>query len=734
MEKCIEFDQYLFGENECDTYEIHDLDFWVDRIVIYPSLRPLNLDKVVRLCVEYCKDQNFRKSLIRKSLCCPVLIYRLYKMGIFVMDDIRPMLIRQDAFIYCYYFKKYIKDFDFLMRKKTLPKEYGNDYFNNDNNVEEMIEYGFLKSSIEYCLKYDDIDVIRNLEICDNKEAKWSPFEWSKKPRILDLLSLSGFFGSIKCFKYLLANGYYIDDKVRSAVVCSGSSDLFHLCNGDMFFSEELIANTIVFSRLLFLQFLIENGVNRDIKINHKTPLHISTLYGHISIVRYLVEHGCDMNSKDKQFRTALHYSSFKGHLNVVEYLVEHGCDMNSKDRQDQTPLHHSSSQGHLNVVKYLVEHGCDIGAYDMRHQLSVELATKSGHDNVVKYLKTIHDIYLKAFIDSKNGILESIIELHHDHLNLDTRDNDFRTLLHYSSSYGHLNVVEYLVEHGCDINSKDIQDQTPLHYSSSKGHLNVVEYLVEHGCEMNSEDKQNRTALHYSSSNGRVSVCKYLVEHGCDINSKDQQSQTALHYSSSKGHLSVCKYLVEHGCDINSKDQQSQTALHYSLINGHFNVVEYLFKHGCDIKSKDKENGTTLHHSSSNGHDRICKFLIEHGCDVGDKTMPGYSSIKSWDTKSMNNGPINFSSPIGHQGWGMQSIIQTNNIINPENHQERTSLQFSSANGQQGFAKYNSNHKWNINSNNTPKKIPLELVMENQKAEDIEFLKKEKESWKFLE
>ena len=61
-----------------------------------------------------------------------------------------------------------------------------------------MIEYGFVPSSIEYCLKYDAIDEFTDFNIT-NQEAKWN-----KKPKYLDLLSFSGYFGSIKCFKHII--------------------------------------------------------------------------------------------------------------------------------------------------------------------------------------------------------------------------------------------------------------------------------------------------------------------------------------------------------------------------------------------------------------------------------------------------------------------------------------------------------------------------------------------------
>ena len=130
-----------------------------------------------------------------------------------------------------------------------------------------MIEYGYLPSSIEYCLKYDVID---DLVVFDdlNQEARWSPFEWSDKPDYIDLLSFSGFFGSIECFKHLLMKGLEINDFVLSNIVCSGCLDLFRLCQEQQFITPNLICKASEFCHIPLLVYMFENGADINIKDN----------------------------------------------------------------------------------------------------------------------------------------------------------------------------------------------------------------------------------------------------------------------------------------------------------------------------------------------------------------------------------------------------------------------------------------------------------------------------------
>ena len=66
---------------------------------------------------------------------------------------------------------------------------------------------------------------------------------------------------------------------------------------------------------------------------------------------------------------------------------------------------------------------------------------------------------------------------------------------LHFSSRFGHLSVVEYLVNQKADINSntKNVEFLylwTPLHFAAQNGHLVVVEYLVNQKADINSNTK----------------------------------------------------------------------------------------------------------------------------------------------------------------------------------------------------------------------------------------------------
>ena len=90
MEEKIAFEQFLFGDEK--EIIIDDMEFCVDRIVMLPKIRPHQLEKAVRLSIQYCQKAEFRRKLLKKSLECPTLIYQLFKKGVLLFNEVKPFL------------------------------------------------------------------------------------------------------------------------------------------------------------------------------------------------------------------------------------------------------------------------------------------------------------------------------------------------------------------------------------------------------------------------------------------------------------------------------------------------------------------------------------------------------------------------------------------------------------------------------------------------------------------
>lgn len=52
------------------------------------------------------------------------------------------------------------------------------------------------------------------------------------------------------------------------------------------------------------------------------------------------------------------------GNMEKVKYLIDHGTDINEKDRSGSTPIIHAVWKNRLDIVKLLIENGSDLSVY----------------------------------------------------------------------------------------------------------------------------------------------------------------------------------------------------------------------------------------------------------------------------------------------------------------------------------------------------------------------------------
>ena len=87
--------------------------------------------------------------------------------------------------------------------------------------------------------------------------------------------------------------------------------------------------------RLLLLPGFEINGIYRSEEddIQGKRALHFAAIVGNIHAVRWLLDHGAEVDAQDEDFdggSTSLWYVAFRGHVGVARVLLDAGADVNN--------------------------------------------------------------------------------------------------------------------------------------------------------------------------------------------------------------------------------------------------------------------------------------------------------------------------------------------------------------------------------------------------------------------
>ncbi|KAJ7434978.1 hypothetical protein FB451DRAFT_1379598 [Mycena latifolia] len=129
------------------------------------------------------------------------------------------------------------------------------------------------------------------------------------------------------------------------------------------------------------------NALGGGFAANIGNPLQIASLRGYASVVQLLIQEGADVNAHGGPYRSALLAASSKGHELVVRLLIERGADINLPTGRLGNALQVASALGYESVVKLLIQKGADVNIEGGWHGNALQAATSNGHKPVVQLL-----------------------------------------------------------------------------------------------------------------------------------------------------------------------------------------------------------------------------------------------------------------------------------------------------------------------------------------------------------
>src|SRR6266702_3183980 len=310
-----------------------------------------------------------------------------------------------------------------------------------------------------------------------------------------------------------------------------------------------------------------------------------------------------------------LYYAAHCGFHGLVRHIaIKRPQQVNAIGGSFGFPLVAALCRNHAPVAELLLEHGGRVDVRDTRKQTVLH--------------KTI-DRRGKVAIDAVQFLLEHGVDVN-------ARRDDLWTPLHLAVNIGELSVARILLEHRAEVNARNDDGQAPLHLLSKRetskdedDDCDLAKVLLERRANVNEQDKNSATPLDLASYYKKPEIARVLLDHSAKVNTETDIGEAVLHgvscvnYESQEERVHSAQPLLERGVDVNAQRKDDWTPLHIASYHGKFEVVRLLLDHGAAANAETNNGDNPLHKVCGNSQDksqdgvRVARLLLERGVDV---------------------------------------------------------------------------------------------------------------------
>ena len=212
----------------------------------------------------------------------------------------------------------------------------------------------------------------------------------------------------------------------------------------------------------------------------------------------------------------------------------------------------------------------------------------------------------------------------------MNARDDNDWTPLHWAAQKNSTDVAKLLLEHGADLGAISNREYSvPLLIAAYRNSLDVAKLLLDRGADVDAADRYEKTALHIAVQRNFPDLAKLLLDRGADVDAADRYEKTALHIAGERNFPDLAKLLLDRGADVNAiTTDHGWTPLLLAAINNSLDVAKLLIDRGADVDAKDDSGAKPLYVAAQSSALDVAKLLIDRGADVDAKNDFGATPL----------------------------------------------------------------------------------------------------------
>ena len=159
-----------------------------------------------------------------------------------------------------------------------------------------------------------------------------------------------------------------------------------------------------------------------------------------------------------------------------------------------------------------------------------------------------------------KNGDATAVRALLGRGADVNARQGDGATALHWAAHLNDLETAGLLLRAGADVDAMNDLGVTPLWVATTAGSAAMVARLLEARGDPDIAPDTGGTPLMIAARQGNVAAVRSLLAHAADVDAKEgAQGQTALMWAAARRQPAVVQVLLEAGADLHARSKSSR-------------------------------------------------------------------------------------------------------------------------------------------------------------------------------
>ncbi len=352
-----------------------------------------------------------------------------------------------------------------------------------------------------------------------------------------------------------------------------------------------------------------------------------------VGMLELLLAHGADVNavSSNGLEETPLRLAAKSGGSDKVRFLLRAGARPGFTTSQGYNALiaaAHSFRADQMDVIKLLLEAGTDPNSITTYHESAVGVCSLFGRFEAVRLLL---DAGARPdplrWTPLMRAIALGSVEDVAKHLaaggDLEARDRYHRTPWLLCIQAGEVRKAELLRDAGARTDDHGLCGRPALLFAAGEDHVELLEWLISHGSDVNISDDYAHTPLMEAAERGAAGCIAALIRAGADVHAADHVQSQAINRAAN---AAVAGLLVGAGADPDHVDGTGYSLLHRAAEDGDEALTRALLEMGAS--PDPAEWGQPLHKAVAMDEPGVARLLLQAGADPNARDGDGWTPL----------------------------------------------------------------------------------------------------------